>query len=628
MSILTAERLVRLAYNYPNLHNTWYLIATACLTIVNQPQEIPKLYHFALRQQLLNAPADDSILTDKQMLQLAQDSINSANKYLDLTAVGVNLPDLLVYTQNLPLKFKYSRSEDIHATQDTITCRIREVILKSIALGGLPKAINALMILKTVTPASLKAGVIPERNLIVHPGHIPSNSIVSEDVDGTSFEQSTTTDTIDGPISKQSIDTRQIKKDLVRGSKMWNSIYTNKINTRIKQQMLTAYPDLWYFAYHHVYAPLLSYTDILSGKETSMCVVACLIPQDVNPQLKGHLRGALNNGATRKELDEVRNLAFDICDWSGGVNWKGGKEGVAKLLVKLAYSYPELSNTWYLVAIACISQLNLPEDVPIICYFALQQELLQQQLEVQDNSYLLQLAQDCIDSVEKHQNDSNFQLPEIIIKPEYSKYSTPDEARKVQQNIIDQIREVILKISVMIGMPKSINAMAALKSGTPSTFTATTSSAIPHRPSMIRPEATPTPSGTVTPESIDTGLLSHELTRGSDFWNSIYSNKINQRIKSQLLDAYPDLWYYIYHHVYSPLLSFTDILPGKETSFSAIACMIPQDVNPQLKGHLRGALNNGATREEINSVRALVIEICECKGDVTWKQGKESIPQL
>ena len=54
--------------------------------------------------------------------------------------------------------------------------------------------------------------------------------------------------------------------------------------------MFTAYPDLWYFAYHHVYSPLLSFTDIISAKETSMCC-CLLIPQDVNPQLKGHLKG-------------------------------------------------------------------------------------------------------------------------------------------------------------------------------------------------------------------------------------------------------------------------------------------------------------------------------------------------
>lgn len=340
MSVLTAERLVRLAYKYPALQSSWYLIATACLTVVNQPQEIPKVYHFALRQQLLANPASQestspSLLTDASLIRLAQDSINSAKKYEDLSAVGVNLPDVLIshtYYEQLPLKFKYSKHVDIIAMQDQLTARFREVILKSVALSGLPKAINALMILKTVTPTNLKSGLTPERPRIVSPGHIPSASIVSEDVHGTKFdkEDEATEDTIDGPISELSIHPQQIASDLVRGSNFWNSVY-GKINNRVKNQMLTAYPDLWYHAFHHVYAPLLSYTKIISGKETSMCVVACLIPQDVNPQLKGHLKGALNNGATKEELNNVRSMVFDICDWTGGIQWKGGKDAVAKL---------------------------------------------------------------------------------------------------------------------------------------------------------------------------------------------------------------------------------------------------------------------------------------------------------
>ncbi|CAI5757032.1 unnamed protein product [Candida verbasci] len=335
-SIITAERLVRLAYKYPRLHDVWYLIATACLTVVNQPQEIPKIYHFALRQQLLVTPEEtESLLTDRYLIQLAQDSISSSKKYQDLTAVGVNLPDILIphnYYQNLPLKFKFGKNGDINQFQDKLTSRFREVILKSIALSGLPKAINALMILKSVTPTNLKSGITPERPCIVRPGHIPSANIISEDLNGTKFDENDTSiDTIDGPISQASINVQQITSDLVRGSKMWNSIYRNKINTRVKNQMLTAYPDLWYFAYHNVYSPLLSFTKIINAKETSMCVVACLIPQDVNPQLKGHLKGAINNGATKEELNDIRSMVFDICDWSGGIKWKGGKDAVAKL---------------------------------------------------------------------------------------------------------------------------------------------------------------------------------------------------------------------------------------------------------------------------------------------------------
>lgn len=37
-------------------------------------------------------------------------------------------------------------------------------------------------------------------------------------------------------------------------------------------------------------------------------------------------------------------------------------------------------------------------------------------------------------------------------------------------------------------------------------------------------------------------------------------------------------------------------------------------MNPQLKGHLKGALNNGATVEEVKAVRDVVIQICEASG--------------
>jgi alkylhydroperoxidase/carboxymuconolactone decarboxylase family protein YurZ len=39
-----------------------------------------------------------------------------------------------------------------------------------------------------------------------------------------------------------------------------------------------------------------------------------------------------------------------------------------------------------------------------------------------------------------------------------------------------------------------------------------------------------------------------------------------------------------------------------------------EQVNPQLKGHLRGALNCGATVEEVKAVREIVIRICEAAG--------------
>ena len=122
--VLTAERLVKLAYNYPNLHNSWYLIACAALTVINEPQEIPKVFHFALRQQLLEYSQEKSLLTDTYLLKLAQDSISSSERFKDFDAVGVKLPDLMIpftYYNKLPVKFKFTKSEDIHHSQSALS---------------------------------------------------------------------------------------------------------------------------------------------------------------------------------------------------------------------------------------------------------------------------------------------------------------------------------------------------------------------------------------------------------------------------------------------------------------------------------------------------------------------------
>lgn len=44
-------------------------------------------------------------------------------------------------------------------------------------------------------------------------------------------------------------------------------------------------------------------------------------------------------------------------------------------------------------------------------------------------------------------------------------------------------------------------------------------------------------------------------------------------------------------------------------------------MNPQLKGHLKGALNNGASVEEVQAVREVVIKVCEASGMEVFKEG-------
>lgn len=45
-----------------------------------------------------------------------------------------------------------------------------------------------------------------------------------------------------------------------------------------------------------------------------MCVCVCV---QVNPQLKGHLKGALNGGASVSQVRAVRHLAIQVCECAG-----------------------------------------------------------------------------------------------------------------------------------------------------------------------------------------------------------------------------------------------------------------------------------------------------------------------
>lgn len=223
-TVLTPVRLKTLA-STPLLGNSWYYIAAATLSVCNRPDDVPLVLEYMLAQPSVAASEEHRRLVAKQ---------------------------------------------------------IRESLLKSSALGGLPKAINSLMQLKNATPKELR-----EVELQRDP-KVAQNSEI--------------------------------------GAEFFDQVY-GKISKRVMGQMSTAYPDLGYYALNHVYAPLLSYTGILGPKETSLVVIACLVPQDVNPQLKGHLKGALNNGATKEEVMSVREMSMLISTWCG-FTWKGE---VAKL---------------------------------------------------------------------------------------------------------------------------------------------------------------------------------------------------------------------------------------------------------------------------------------------------------
>ncbi|KAK4241126.1 hypothetical protein C8A03DRAFT_41424 [Achaetomium macrosporum] len=216
--------------SHPNLPgHTWYLITATTLSQLNRPDEIPKVYLYALRHGA--GPADSVASVDEQL---------------------------------------------------RISRRMREALIKAAAVGGVPRTINALLELKRVTPE----GLLDEPEAFSPTGR------------------------------RAEIYETPTLKIMQRGQSFFEAVY-GKITRRVMGQMdRSGTEDLGLVA-RLMYGYVLSNTSVLSAAETSFVMIAGLIPQDVNPQLKGHLRGALNGGATVEQVKAVRNVVVEICVAAG-----------------------------------------------------------------------------------------------------------------------------------------------------------------------------------------------------------------------------------------------------------------------------------------------------------------------
>jgi hypothetical protein len=60
---------------------------------------------------------------------------------------------------------------------------------------------------------------------------------------------------------------------------------------------------------------------------------------------------------------------------------------------------------------------------------------------------------------------------------------------------------------------------------------------------------------------------------------------------------------------YGYVYAFLKVTSAKETSFSMISALIPNDTPRQVEWHLTGAVRNGATVEEVRAVREIALRI-------------------
>lgn len=233
-SLLTSLR------STPNLPpQSWYLIAGVTLSTLNRPADIPHVFHHAIEQDGVSA---------EQRLAIAR--------------------------------------------------RMREALVKTAAIGGLPKSINALFALKQATPPFL----------------------LDQPLEYSPTQRSA--ELYDIPASKI----------LSRGQSFFDQIY-GKVSKRVMGQMDRSGTEDLGITARLMYGYVLSNTSVLTPAESSFVLIAGLIPQDVNPQLKGHLKGALNNGASVAEVRAVREVVVRLCEASGmtrlgedatnGWGWRG-----------------------------------------------------------------------------------------------------------------------------------------------------------------------------------------------------------------------------------------------------------------------------------------------------------------
>ncbi|KAI5801145.1 hypothetical protein EDC01DRAFT_764503 [Geopyxis carbonaria] len=192
-------------------------------------------------------------------------------------------------------------------------------------------------------------------------------------------------------------------------------------------------------------------------------------------------------------------------------------------------------HSWYYLASVALSLLNRPHDVPAVFSHAL-----------------------------AHAGDAH----------------AGDESA---QRVFDKTREALLKACAVGGLPKTINALHALKKHPPC------APLLAHRP--------PTTRGA----DLDTAALA----RGDALWTSIYAATA-PRVLAGMRASYPDLAS-VARVVYGHVLSEDAVLGAKETGLVMVAglAVAGRAMAPQVKGHVRGALNNGATREEVAAVGRL-----------------------
>jgi hypothetical protein len=78
---------------------------------------------------------------------------------------------------------------------------------------------------------------------------------------------------------------------------------------------------------------------------------------------------------------------------------------------------------------------------------------------------------------------------------------------------------------------------------------------------------------------------------------------------------------------YGCIFSFNQILNDLETGQAIISCLFGNDCQEQVANHMKGMIYNGATREEVQAIREVIIRLAD-RLDVKFRKGPIPVPHI
>ena len=154
---------------------------------------------------------------------------------------------------------------------------------------------------------------------------------------------------------------------------------------------------------------------------------------------------------------------------------------------------------------------------------------------------------------------------------------------------LEEVREMIIQTHLFCGYPKALNALNALRQAAEKEGVDLSS---------LRSEP--------SEEGADEKML---VERGAKLWGQVYGDNAS-KVTARAKELSPDLEYWSRLEGYGRVLSREGSEPLTR-QFAIVAALMLLDVHPQLKGHIQGALNMGATKDQLWALLTTVRKLFE-----------------